>query len=275
MSSLAPECTHYWATDISPAVLRSLEQQLPEQIASRVTLLPRMAHDFAGIEAGLLDAIVLNDAVRRFPGIEYLVHVLQHALQVIRPDGVIFVGNIGSLSLCEAHHTFLKMHEGPASLPREQLWHRVYKGIAEEERLLIDPAFFVALPQHLLQITRVQLLLRREGHTRSFARFHYDVLLWIGTNPASRGELFDDPTVCQIDWEEKQFTVAAIRQWLIEEAPEQLHIRRIPHTQLFKDMRVIELLKGYQGYKTVGEMREALQAVEEAEIEPEVAMGFR
>src|SRR5581483_12167458 len=73
---LAPESSKYWGTDFSAEVLHQLQCQVQERQLSHVQLLQRMADDFSGLEEQTFDTIILNSFVQYFPGVDYLLQVL-------------------------------------------------------------------------------------------------------------------------------------------------------------------------------------------------------
>ncbi|MCP4663700.1 MAG: methyltransferase, partial [bacterium] len=89
---LAPHCSRYLGTDFSRRVLDRLETRLDQ--LPQVSLLERAAEDFAGIESGVFDTVVLNSVVQYFPGIDYLVEVLRGAVEVAAAGGSVFIGDV-------------------------------------------------------------------------------------------------------------------------------------------------------------------------------------
>src|SRR5437764_1707940 len=117
----------------------------------------RLADNFSGIDDDSFDTVILNSVIQYFPGIDYLRTVLEQAVERVTPGGRIMVGDVRSLPLLEAYHTSVQLFQAPADLPLAQLQQRIQAHMAKEEELLIDPAFFLALQQHLPQISQVQL----------------------------------------------------------------------------------------------------------------------
>jgi SAM-dependent methyltransferase len=144
---LAPHCTQYWGADFSPAALAYLQQQLQrrEPALPQVHLLQRTADDFGGIRPGSFEAVVLNSVAQYFPSIDYLLRVLEGAVRAVEPGGFIFVGDVRSLPLLAAYHASVALHQAPPSLSKRQFQQRVQWRMQQEEELVIDPAFFLAL----------------------------------------------------------------------------------------------------------------------------------
>jgi hypothetical protein len=70
---------------------------------------------------------------------------------------VVYVGDVRNYRLLEAYHASVQLHQANDDLLFSGLQARIQQRMQDEEELLIDPAFFLALPQHLPEIKRVQV----------------------------------------------------------------------------------------------------------------------
>src|SRR4030095_10958919 len=202
-----------------------LRQQLtrPGAELPQVTLLERMADDFAGIEEQAFDLVILNSGGQYFPRLDYLMRVLEGAVRVVSPGGFIFVGDVRNLPLLETFHTAVELHRAAEALPTERLRQRVYKKMVQEKELVLDPDFFRALHQHLPQIGQVQVQLKRGCSHNELTQFRYDVILSVGAEAAVE---VDHPW---LDWQKQELTLGGLRQLLKESAPELLGLRQVPN----------------------------------------------
>lgn len=262
---IASHCSHYFGIDISTEAINYIEQQLrrTEQDCSQVTLRQGAADTLKELETEAFDTVIFNSVIQYFPSIDYLVHILEGAVNVVKPKGCIFIGDVRSLPLLEAFHTSVQLYQAPSSLPKAQLQQRVQKCIAQEKELVIDPAFFTALKQHLPQISQVQIQLKRGCYHNEFTRFRYDVILYVGT------EIYPTIAPLWLDWQQ-DLTLPAIHQFLKETEPEFLGIRRIRNARILADIKAMELLISSNSFETVGDLRETLENLtQETGIEPE------
>jgi len=92
----------------------------------------------------------------------------------------VFVGDVRSLPLLEAFHTSVELAKGGDALPPEELQQLVRKRVADEGELILDPAFFAALKEHLPQISRVEVLPKRGRIQNELTRFRYQVVIYVG-----------------------------------------------------------------------------------------------
>ncbi|AFZ12486.1 amino acid adenylation domain protein [Crinalium epipsammum PCC 9333] len=254
MFRVAPHCQKYVATDFSQKVLQELQYKLDglEDKLPQVILSHRTADNFEGIESNAFDTVILNSVSQHFPNIEYMLGVMEGAVNAVKPGGQIFVGDVRSLPLLEAFHTSIQLYKASDSLTRQQLFARVRSRLSQEGELVIDPAFFTALKQHLPKIGNVSIQVKHGSYHNELTRFRYDVTLHIGDeNPV--------PTqISWLDWQEQQLTLPKLRQLLLDNQPEILGLRGIPNARLVNEASTLEWL--YQGSQpeTVGEWRSQL-----------------
>ncbi|MEG4440643.1 amino acid adenylation domain-containing protein [Microcoleus sp. AT9_B5] len=263
LSRIAPHCTQYSAADLSPQALRYIEQmKMSVPGLENVTLLERTADNFEGIEADSLDTVIINSVIQHFPSIDYLLKVLEGAVNAVRSGGNIFLGDLRSLPLLEAYHASVQLYRASPEMERTQLLSTVRSLMAQEEELVIDPAFFTALKQHLPQISHVEILPKRGIQHNELTRFRYDVILHIGEPVSSTKEIE------WLDWQ-PDWTIASIRQLLQTTSPEILGWRQVPNARLDTEIKTIQWLNTNSGLETVGEWRESLQKTFPLGIDPE------
>ncbi|CBN58601.1 MULTISPECIES: non-ribosomal peptide synthetase [Kamptonema] len=263
LSRIAPHCTQYSAADLSPQALRYIEQmKMSVPGLENVTLLERTADNFEGIEADSLDTIVINSVIQHFPSIEYLLKVLEGAVNAVRSGGNIFLGDLRSLLLLEAYHASVQLYRASPEMERSQLLSTVRSLMAQEEELVIDPAFFTALKQHLPQISHVEILPKRGIQHNELTRFRYDVILHIG-EPVSVTKEIE-----WLDWQ-PDWTISSIRQLLQTNSSEILGLRQVPNARLDTEIKTIQWLNTNSGLETVREWRESLQKQCPLGIDPE------
>ncbi|MFN6461918.1 MAG: non-ribosomal peptide synthetase [Nostoc sp. DedVER02] len=260
---IAPHCTKYCGTDFSPVSLNYIQQQLEKQEMPQVTLYEQMATDFEKVETAAFDTVILNSVVQYFPTIDYLINVLEGAVKATAPGGFIFIGDVRSLPLLQAFHASVQLYQAEPSLTRSELQQRVQMQIFQETELVIDPAFFSAIKQSFPQISHVQIQLLRGRECNELTQFRYNVILNIGD------EINNTEISSVLNWSEDNLTVSAVRELLIENKPEILCIKNVPNARVMAAVKTAEWLSDVEGFKTVGQMRKALQGLESLGVEPE------
>ncbi|NER04942.1 MAG: hypothetical protein F6K17_21235 [Okeania sp. SIO3C4] len=199
----------------------------------------------------------------------------------MEPGGQIFLGDVLSLPLLEMFHTSVQLYQASASLSITELRQRIISRLSREQRLIIDPEFFIALKEYLPQISHVEIQLKRGSYQNELTRFRYDVVLHLGKKVSSPTE---SPTY--INWEENPpltppleggecltpleegecLTIDAVCQKLVESSPEMLVVTRIPNARIWGDVQAMALLASSNCPETVGELQ---QKITRNGIEPE------
>ncbi len=263
---VAPGCERYVGTDFSGAALEQVRREARARGLTQVELEQRWADDFEGIAAGSFDLVVLNSVVQYFPGMEYLVRVLEGAVRALAPGGHVFVGDVRSRPLLEALAAGIELERARASLGREELRRRVERRVRQEQELVIEPEFFAALREHLPGIGAVEVEPKRGWHHNELTRFRYDVVLRGGAGGAPG----DGAEECA--WREVG-EVEGLRARL-RAGRHPLVVRGVPSARLQGEVRLGEVLAAPEGPATAAALREQVRAWSRTGIEPEALWGL-
>ncbi len=176
---LAPNCHYYCGTDIAQTGLSYIQEQFESLPGdwSHVNLQRQPAHDFSGIEEADFDVVVINSVVQYFPNIDYLLEVVEKAVKALTENGHLFVGDIQSYPLLEVFHASIQFYQSPPDLTVGQLRQRIQKNVQFNQELVVDPAFFAALPAGLPQIGAVKVELKRGHAHNEMTKYRYDVVI--------------------------------------------------------------------------------------------------
>ncbi len=261
---LAPYCSRYWGADISQVALKYVERHLDllENKREVVRLFHARADDFSAIPKSHFDTIVMNGVVQYLPHIDHLVKVLESTLHAVEPGGAIFIGDVRSLPLLDAFQLSVELSHAPDSLSTDVLWQRVKRKSAQEEELLIDPAFFDALPNALPRISCADILLKRGWAQNELTRFRYDVFLYLG--PQERPQ----PDTLWLDWVAEKLTLPLLRARLADK-PEALAITGVPNARVLPEVRAAGSLANGKQPATANELRSAMETVRKSAFHPE------
>ena len=105
--ALAGAAQEYAAVDLARNELSRLASF---DAAARVTPYRMEAADIHFLEGQVFDAVVMNGVVENFPGYNYLRRVLHHAVQMLTPEGLVFVGAVRDLECRDALRAVLQAH---------------------------------------------------------------------------------------------------------------------------------------------------------------------
>ncbi|WP_339383457.1 amino acid adenylation domain-containing protein [Oculatella sp. LEGE 06141] len=265
---IAPHCAHYAGVDLSANAIAHLQQQLSQSEhdwPNHVQLAHKAAHELNEFEAESFDTIVINSVIQYFPSVDYLIQVLEKAIQLVKPGGQIFIGDVRSLPLLEAFHTSVQLCHAPNSLSTADLQQRIRERMAQEQELILDPTFFFALKQHSPRISHVETPMKRGRTQNELIRFRYDVVLHIESKVA----LTVGDVSC-LNWEQHRLTVSAIENLLKAHTLETLRITHVPNARIAAEIQAAQLLTHPDSFQTVGDLRQALAQQDGQGIHPEV-----
>ncbi len=184
---VAPQTESYLGIDFSRVALEGIRRRLDDfpHVGPQVELRQGEADDWSGIPQGEADLVILNSVSQYFPGIDYLVRVLEGAVKALRPGGAIFAGDIRSLPLLEAFAESVERFQASPSRSEEEIQQRIRRRVAGEEELVVDPRFFEAFAERIPGVTGVDLLAKQSRWDNELTRYRYDVILsTAGASPA-------------------------------------------------------------------------------------------
>ena len=265
---LAPGCETYTATDLSPQALAWVAAGLagrPE--ASRVTLLRRGAHDFAGLADGSFDAVVLNSVAQYFPSVDYLVDVIGKAVRAVRPGGAVFLGDLRSLPLLPAFQAGAELLRAEPELPLSQLRQRVRARALLEDELLLDPALFGELRRRLPGIGRAEVLLRRGRARNELNAFRYQAVLRVGEGPPEKAPKARD-------WELEGWTLERLAGLLERERPGRLLLSGVPNARVAAAAAAAYLLAEQGREGQAGGLRRECERAPATAVDPQALLDL-
>jgi amino acid adenylation domain-containing protein len=262
---IGPHCEQYCATDLAENFIPMLEKQMAmlEEKIPGVSLVQRAADDFSGVADNAFDAVIISSVVQYFPSIDYLMRVLEGAVRVVEPGGVIFVGDVRNLSLLEAFHASVQLYRAAANLSAQDLQRRIKQQVRSEKQLVIDPAFFLTLDKRLNKVSDVEVQLLRGRHRNEEIKYRYDAIIHVGQAPA---EVAD---VRWLNWQQESLTLESLNHLLNSEQPERLGVGGVPNARLLEDRKIREWLTKEDRPATVTGIRQAIQRSAEVGLEPE------
>ncbi len=221
---VAPGCARYDASDVSPVALEWLRPRLGAGCA-HVTLSERAADDFEGVEQGAYDTVVINSVTQHFPGIDYLVRVIEGAVRSVAPGGRVFIGDVRCLPLLPVFHTAITARSAAPELPVSSFVQRVERAVTMEKELWVEPELFAALEERVPGVGGVELHLRRGRHANEMTKYHYDVVLRVGEAGAGSD-------AASLSWNGDRLDLTALRRRLAAERTESLIVRDVPNRRL-------------------------------------------
>jgi amino acid adenylation domain-containing protein len=261
---VAKNCQEYWGTDYSQSAIEYVEQ-VCGTIAGleNVQLRHQTADNFAGLPKAKFDTVVLNSVAQYFPSVDYLLQVIEGAIEAIGSVGAIFIGDVRSLPLLEPYHAAVQLSQAIEQTSIEQWQQMVHSSVAAEEELVIDPRFFIALQTRFPQINLVEIQPKRGYSQNELTQFRYDVTLHLGTDVQAK-------VVPWLNWQLDGLDFAQIQNRLRQQQPELLGIRAVPNQRVQQALQIWQWLENPPNdVETVSQLRQLLAQQSTDAINPE------
>ncbi|WP_413759805.1 amino acid adenylation domain-containing protein [Streptomyces sp. MMBL 11-3] len=199
LSRIAPACEEYWGTDLSEEAVRALRGQVDTvpELAGRVHLDARPAHDTDGLPRAHFDTVVLNSVAQYFPDADYLTDVIGAAAELLAPGGRLFIGDVRNARLLRCLRAAVETRRAADPADKQALRAAVERSVAWEGELLLDPDYFAALDGFDADIR-----VKRGAHHNELTRYRYDVVLHQRTPTASAAVSPDPAGGDEVAWAE-------------------------------------------------------------------------
>ncbi|MFH8930913.1 amino acid adenylation domain-containing protein [Streptomyces pristinaespiralis] len=236
LSQVAPHTEEYRGTDLSRSVVARLAAHLAGRpdLADKVTVDARAAHETDDLPKGRFDTIVLNSVAQYFPDARYLAGILHRAAELLAPGGTIFLGDIRNLRTLHAFRTAVELRRaGPFADPAA-VRRAVEQSLATEKELLLDPDFFTDLVDRDPHLTRADITLRTAAHHNEMSRHRYDVTLHRGGDSPA-------PAETVLRWGTDLDTAGELARVL--SGPRPVRVTGIPNARLTGETRAAQALE--------------------------------
>ncbi|KAK4158778.1 peramine synthetase [Cladorrhinum sp. PSN259] len=161
------------------AFLTRITTSMPPKVAAKISMHKAAAADVGRVAKGLLaDTVVLNSVIQYFPSLDYLVEVVQQLAQL---QGVktIFLGDVRSFPLYNEFLAARALYATKGKASKEELRRIIHDMKQAEAELLVDPAFFMALPDRISNIEHVEILPKRMRATNELSAYRYEAVIHV------------------------------------------------------------------------------------------------
>ncbi|QIQ06010.1 non-ribosomal peptide synthetase [Streptomyces liangshanensis] len=262
LSRIAPDSDAYWGTDVSHEAVRALRAQVDAvpELAPRVELSARPAHDTEGLPEGFFDTVVINSVAQYFPSADYLAEVLRKVSALLAPGGAVFVGDVRNLRLLRTLRAAVESRgaAGHEESDKTALRAAVDRSVAWEGELLLDPDYFTALPGY-----EADVLVKRATHRNELSRYRYDVVLRpsgpaAGTSAPGQPAPDQDPSR-EIRWSGLGGLDALAA--LLAGRPDRIRVTGVPNGRLDEDDSALRALEDSSGPAPAGTDPEAFHTL--------------
>ncbi len=257
---LAPQASQYVGTDLSGRAVEELRAWVATQPAlSHVELRQAEATNFAGLQPGEFDTVVLNSVVQYLPDVDYLLEVLKGASQLIGSRGRLFIGDLRHLAHVPMFHTSVQLLRASPQTTVHHLRNRIARAVAQDKELVLDPSFFHALAAHL-GMGSVEILLKRGKFPNELTHYRYDVVMHKECIERPSAERFDGTQLAAVE---------RLAAHLSAHRPVAVTWPAIANLRLARDLAACRLIESSEDRTPVGEVMRRLEGVALTGIDPE------
>ncbi len=236
---VAPHCTSYVGTDLSPEAVGAVSELLagrPDLAHVRLIEAPADGLDALPPDVERFDTVILNSVVQYFPSLAYLLQVIEGALSRTRPGGTLFLGDIRNGALLETLHAAVQLFRAEGTLSVADLERAIERQRAQEQELVIDPEFFYQLSRRFPRISRVEMHLKRGRHQDAVTQFRYDVILHLDASiPAGTATPWRD-------WSAGPRDLPELRALLERERPARAGFANVPNARVAGEHALVQRL---------------------------------
>jgi SAM-dependent methyltransferase/acyl carrier protein len=258
---LAPKVKSILGIDISERALDHVRRTAADAGLGNIAVRQGSSEALEAIGDDSFDTVILNSTVQYFPSAGYLEELIDKLVRVTRPGGAIFLGDIRHLGLLAPFQAEILLDRTDMATSAAAVHSAVARKVEEEQELLVDPHWFLALRDRLPHIGDISIELKRGVGDSELARFRYDVVLHLGE--ASPGRKVE-----QMLWQPGQTVLDLIDRARGANASA-LHVRCIPNARVAQAHAIARLLAGAEPWKTAGDIRSASHQMAEGAISPE------
>lgn len=203
LQEVAQHCTTYYASDLSETTISHLKLTIQDQpeLKQKVHFHHQPAHDTQGFPRDFFDTLIINSVIQYFPSDTYLKEVIVGGLNLLKPGGKIFIGDIRNLSLLNYFASQIVAEQYPGeALFSKRAQALIEDVIFRENELLLRPEFFTQLERALGDVAGVDIRLKRSRTANELMHYRYDVIIYkSGTPTISLEHIPCLPWVTQVD----------------------------------------------------------------------------
>jgi amino acid adenylation domain-containing protein len=180
MFRVAPKVGHYCGTDLSSEILQWSAKEVERRGLTNIALHHLPAHEIDQLPAGDFDVVILNSVIQCFSGHNYLRDVLKKAVALMKPTGVLLLGNLWDQ---DRKDDFVRSLE---AFRREHADKGYRVKVDRSEELFISRAFLEDLRHDMPEIAGIEYS-GTIGDARSeLSDFGYDAIVRIDRTAAAQ-----------------------------------------------------------------------------------------
>ncbi|MBZ0257739.1 amino acid adenylation domain-containing protein, partial [bacterium] len=197
MFRLAPLAGYYCGTDLSNEILNWTRKECERRGANNIRLVHLPAHDTHQLDEGEFDFVIINSVLQCFSGHNYFRDVLRKAVDKIKDEGWVFLGNVWDQDLKEQFVQSLIEYQ------REKAKRGERTTIEHAEALFLNRDFFADLQLDMPEIESIEYSFMIGEHKSELSDYGYDALIRINKKRTSPPD--QNPSRCKYQLDRRAY----------------------------------------------------------------------
>lgn len=171
MFPIAAEVKEYHGTDLSAEILENTQKEVSKRNINNITLTHLAAHDIDKLNAKDFDIVIMNSVVQSFNGHHYLKDVIKKCIALMKPRGILFLGDILDLERKDRRlkdlHAYKQSHPEHANRTKTDWSHELF----------LSRLFFQDLILEIPEVKDVHPSEKTGSIENELTLYNYDVLI--------------------------------------------------------------------------------------------------
>lgn len=180
LCKIAPFAGAYYATDLSPVILRNTSAMADAKGWHHMKFLCLAAHEIDRIAEGKFDVIILNSVIQHFHGHNYLRKVIKKCITLLNESGRIFIGDVMDI---EKKDQLIRDSQQFDAMNKQRDFATKTDWSAE---LFVAKGFFEDLVTDEAAISAIEVSSKNYSIENELTKYRYDVLLKINRGAAEK-----------------------------------------------------------------------------------------
>lgn len=264
---LAKETELYVGTDISNQAIDYIHSVIErDNRYGDIKLFKADAVDLSSVtQYGPYDIVILNSVVQYFPSIDYFIKAINGFVDLLSPNGYIYLGDIRNHDLNEIFYASILLNNENNQLSVKSFQNKIQEKQKSDQELSLSPNIFRHLSIFDNRIKQARVMVRRGAFKNEMTRFRYDVFLQINHQKINHID------IDKINWSDLNFSGENLNGLLNKGLKKSLQVKSIPNARVYHDSSTLSLIRNSSDDLIINEvLKKPLLLNESMMLDPEM-----
>lgn len=183
MYRIAPLVSKYYGTDLSESIINVNKKRIENENIPNIKLKSLPAHKIDEIGEDSFDIVILNSVIQCFHGHNYLRKVLRKAINLLKDNGIIFVGDVMDQELKQ------QFIESVCNFKKNNLLKKYRTKTDWSEELFLSKGYFKDLKHDFCEIEDVKFSSKICTIENELTKYRYDCIMVINKKNSNKAKL--------------------------------------------------------------------------------------